>query len=126
MSIEEVYKMTSTEDLPSLQKILTNLHENAVSPLDIGTWTSVTTGTAAVQATHHLMICAYTSGGLGTTLDGLSDSANPPTTRRAYSEVAAAGGYYTGITFGCKRGDYFRVNTIGGSTPVISTFTLGG
>lgn len=81
------------------------------APTGLGAWASKSVNTS-IQATTDGFVTAFVqNANNNTNLQGLSDSANPPTTLRAAfsSSSGASGSSYCSITFPVKKNDYYKI-----------------
>ncbi len=93
-----------------------------------GGWTTGYSTNTAYQAATNLIVVAYGAFNSGTkgaaSMDGITDSAGSPTTRRVYDENTTSG-YYGSIIFPVKKNDYWKVEVINMASMVIQTMSLG-
>ena len=76
--------------------------------LAFGDWVSKSQEVSYAAATDGIVTAWAAASSSGAFLNGLSDSATTPSTRRAYAESPS--GYYFGISFPVKAGDYYKVD----------------
>lgn len=122
----------SIADVTLFTKIRNDIRDHVHGDSDVappgkvlGSWVSRSFGTSYLAATD-LLICAYVyDNGMNSTLEGLTDASNPPTTVRV-SVDSLQSGSTSSITFPVRKGDYWKVNrTGGGNTAILNEIGIG-
>ncbi len=118
-SASNIVQLDGSSKMPAVDgSALTSLTgANVVSPLGAWTASNTTFGTAYQATTDgYVMGTCTNSGSSSTTIQILTDSANPPTTARCTSAIGAN----TGGTLSCfspvKKNDYYKIAQTNGCT----------